>query len=69
MTHVLAILGFAALCVLWVGLQRLSGDGGEHGDESATAGTCGFCGRKALEQSCDKAVCPNRGSALHSDTH
>ena len=36
MSHVVAILGLAAACALWVALQRWSGDGerapcGEHG--------------------------------------
>jgi hypothetical protein len=42
MVHVLAVLGLAALCGLWVVLQRAAGND----DSDGGAGRCGACAEK-----------------------
>lgn len=56
MSYLLAILGLAAVCILWFVLQRASGD--PEGLRSGTCGACtgkGECKRDASNPGCHSA--------------
>jgi hypothetical protein len=50
-THLAAILGLAALCAAWVGLQLANREPGEHAGRDQ--GRCGSCAER--DRGCDAA--------------